>query len=251
MVLACAAFAVLVPQAQMLTGWGQSAGDFAADGNATLRVAGYAFAIWGLIYLGILIHAVWQALPRTAESDLLRRLGWPAAMAFLGIGLWIIAAALDLEAATVALIFGSAATLAVALLAAAPAIRALGRTDPERLFVVWPLALLAGWLVIAAPLNLITVATGDDLLPPGLPATGWALLAVAAAAIVAVAMAWRLRTLSVALPVAWGLIGAFVAEQQRNPVLGFTALAVSLGLLALAALLVLQLRPSVERPPRA
>ena len=64
-VLACAVFAVVVAQAQMLMGWGQTPAEFSADSDATLKVAGYAFSIWGLIYVAILAYAVRQALRQT------------------------------------------------------------------------------------------------------------------------------------------------------------------------------------------
>lgn len=48
-VLAAAVFAVVVPVVQNLGGFGLSQAEFAADGNQTLQVAGYAFSIWGLI----------------------------------------------------------------------------------------------------------------------------------------------------------------------------------------------------------
>ena len=76
-VLAAAAFAIVVPVIQMATGLGLDQGEFAAQGDGTLRVAGYAFSIWGLIYLGILAYAVRQVLPQTGESDLIRRMGVP------------------------------------------------------------------------------------------------------------------------------------------------------------------------------
>ena len=53
-VLAAAVFAVVAPIVQNLAGLGLTQAEFAADGNTTLRVAGYAFSIWGLLYLGIL-----------------------------------------------------------------------------------------------------------------------------------------------------------------------------------------------------
>ena len=106
-VLASALFGVLVAQAQMLLGWGQTQAEFAADSDATLKVAGYAFSIWGVIYLGLLVYAVRQALPQTGESVLINRMGWPSVVAFFGIGMWIIAAALNLKAASVGSIFAS------------------------------------------------------------------------------------------------------------------------------------------------
>ncbi|RZJ41763.1 MAG: hypothetical protein EON86_08980 [Brevundimonas sp.] len=246
-VLVSAVFAVIIAQVQMGLGIGQTAAEFAADSDATLRVAGYAFAIWGLIYLGLLIYAVRQVLPATGESELLNRLGWPSALAFLGIGLWIVAAALDWELGTIVLIFGSLLVLLVPLLLNARTIRALPRASRERWMVVWPLALLAGWLGIAAPVNLLTVLTGNGDLPTVVSPTVWALLAVALVAGKALAVTWALRTPAFALPIAWGLLAVFVAEQERNGVLAVGAVAASGLVLVGAVILSFRLKAPVDR----
>lgn len=246
-VLVSAVFAVIIAQVQMGLGIGQTAAEFAADSDATLRVAGYAFAIWGLIYLGLLIYAVRQVLPATGESELLNRLGWPSALAFLGIGLWIVAAALDWELGTIVLIFGSLLVLLVPLLLNARTIRALPRASRERWMVVWPLALLAGWLGIAAPVNLLTVLTGNGDLPTVVSPTVWALVAVALVAGKALAVTWALRTPAFALPIAWGLLAVFVAEQERNGVLAVGAVAASGLVLVGAVILSFRLKAPVDR----
>jgi hypothetical protein len=247
-VLAAAVFAVVVPVVQRLGGFGLSQAEFAADGNQTLQVAGYAFSIWGLLYLGQLIYAGRQALPQTGESVLINRLGWPSAVALFGIGMWIVAAALNLKAASVVIIFASLLALLVPLLVNAGTIRATGMMDRDRWFLIWPLAALAGWLTIAAPLNLITTATAFDALPAFLSPTAWAIAAIVVVVLVAIEVTLYLRTMAYALPIAWGLVGAFVAEQERNPVLGFTVLGAAFLLVVAAVILVFGLKRGIERP---
>ena len=121
-------------------------------------------------------------------------------------------------------------------------IRATGVMERDRWFLIWPLAALAGWLTVAAPLNLITVATAFEALPAALSPTGWALLAVVVTTLVGVGVTWAVRTLAYPLPIAWGLVGAFVAEQSRNPTLGFAALAFAIGLILASVVIVLGLR---------
>lgn len=246
-VLAAAVFALVVPLVQNLAGLGLTQAEFAADGNSTLRVAGYAFSIWSLIYLGLLAYAVRQVLPQTGESPLIARMGWPSAVAFFGIGLWIVVAALNLKAASVIVIFASLIALLAPLLAYSGEVRALGRTDRERLLLVWPLAALAGWLTVAAPLNLITTVTAFDALPAALSPGAWAILAVVVTTGVALGVTARLRTLAYPLPTAWGLLGAFVAEQAEKPAVAFTALAGAVLLLIGGGLLAFRLKPDVER----
>ncbi len=246
-VLAAAVFAVVVPVVQNLAGLGLSQAEFAADGNQTLQVAGYAFSIWGLIYLGLLAYAGRQVLPQTGESLLINRMGWPSAVALFGIGLWIIVAALNLKAASVMVIFAALLALLVPLLANGRTIRSTGVMERDRWFLIWPLAALAAWLTIAAPLNLITTATAFDALPAFLSPTGWAIAAVAVVVLVAAAVTASLRTLAYPLPIAWGLVGAFVAEQERNPLLGFTALGAAFLLAVAAVILVFGLKRGIER----
>ncbi len=239
-ILAAALLAVVVPAAQALMGWGQDQRAFAADSDEVLKVAGYAFSIWGLIYAGILIYAVRQALPGTPDSSVLQRLGWPSVGALVGIAAWIVAAAFDWETATIVIIFLSAFILTARLIDAGPEIRALSPFDGDRLFAVWPLGMLAGWLTIAAPVNLITVLVGNGDLPDFINPIGWTLIAVLGVMAVTLAVTARIRSLSFPLPVAWGLIGVFVAEQARNPILGFSALGAAVAILLLSGLLVLR-----------
>ncbi len=246
-VLAAAVFAVVVPIVQALGGFGLSQAEFAADGNQTLRVAGYAFSIWSLLYLGILIYAGRQALPQTGESVLINRMGWPSVVAFFGIGFWIVMAALNLKAASVVVILASLLALLLPMLGSARTIRATGTMERDRWFLIWPLAALAGWLTVAAPLNLITVATAFEALPAALSPTGWALLAVVATTVVWLVLTWALRTLAYPLPIAWGLVGAFVAEQEVKPMLAFTALAAAFILVVAGVIVTFGLRRGVER----
>jgi len=246
-VLAAAVFAVVVPVVQSLGGFGLSQAEFAADGNQTLQVAGYAFSIWGLLYLGLLAYAGRQALPQTGESLLINRMGWPSAVAMFGIGLWIVVAALNLKAASVAVIFASLLALLVPLLATAKPIRTTGVMERDRWFLIWPLAALAGWLTIAAPLNLITTATAFDALPAFVSPTAWAIVAIAVVVLVGIEVTLYLRTMAYPLPIAWGLVGAFVAEQERNPLLGFTALGTAFLLVVAAVILVFGLKRGIER----
>jgi hypothetical protein len=246
-VLAATLFAIAVNYGINALGWGQSPAEFSRDSDENLRVATYAFSIWGPIFLGLLIYAVRQVLPQTGESDLIRRMGWPSVLALLGIGWWTVAAAVDAEVVTIVLIFGALSVLLIPLIRNAGLIRGLGRFERDRMTVVWPLAALAGWLTVASPVNLLTVATGNGDLPAGVPAVVWSLLAVGGVTLLALWVTERTRTLAYPLPVSWGLVGVFVAEQERNPTLAFAALAAAGVVLVGVVILAFGLKRGVER----
>lgn len=241
-VLGAAIFAIAIPILQALGNIGLSQAQFAEDGNTTLRVAGYAFSIWGLLYAGLMAYAVRQALPQTGESTLINGLGWPSFVTFFGIGLWIITAALDMKTASVVVIYASLLALLVPMLMLGRTIRETGVLDRDRMLVIWPLAALAGWLTVASPLNLITVLTANDALPATLSPTLWAIVFVAITTVFAIGVSWVLRTLVYPIPVAWGLVGAFVAHQDNNPVLSFAALGAAFVVIVFASIFTFGLR---------
>lgn len=247
-VLLAALAAVAVPAVQMGLGLGLSQAAFAAQGDSTLRVAGFAFSIWGLIYIGILIYAVRQVLPQTGESRLIHRLGWPSAAAFTGVALWIVAASMNLQWGTVAIIWATWAAITLPLFALAGEARRQSLWERDRTTVVWPLAALASWLSAAAPLNLITTLTATDSLPPLIPPSIWGMIALVAVAGAGVIGAWVLRSLAFPLPIAWALLGAFVAMQSDGVfAVAYAALALSVLVLLASVVIVFNLRPGVER----
>jgi hypothetical protein len=51
--------------------------------------AGYVFSIWGLIYVGMIAFAVYQALPSQRENRRLARIAWPFLLASLANITWL------------------------------------------------------------------------------------------------------------------------------------------------------------------
>lgn len=212
-------FAIAVPALQMSLQLGLSAGEFAGDGNSTLRAAPYAFSIWSVIYAGLIAYAVWQALPRDAGDPLLAQIASPSIVAISGCGLWIIASSADWKWASVAIIVVSAATLTLALIRLVPARAALS----ERLFVWWPLSLLAGWLTIASAINVLTVLTATGLIG-GTSAVIAGYIGVGAVVVIALMVLHAARLPVYGVPIAWGLVAVWVAEKTAKSDLALEAL---------------------------
>ena len=84
-----------------------------------------------------------------------------------------------------------------------------------------------------------------DVLPP----TSWAILAVGLVSLTALLVTARLRQIAYALPIAWGLLAVFVAEQPRNALLAYVALAAGVAVLVGAIILSFRLRPVRNTPP--
>jgi hypothetical protein len=234
-VLVLALVAWFVPYLNTFTGLGQSIGAFAADGDTVIRAADYAFTIWALLFAGLIVYGVFQALPRGLDPALIRRFGWPSALALAGISGWSLAAQFDVEWATPPLIIVSALVLIVPLLGAGRDLETA--STPQRLMVAWPLSALAGWLTVASPINLIGVLESQEMLG-ALPDVAWALLGVLVVTGLAILVTARTRLWTFSAPVVWGLAAVVVAEWQRNQPLAWLAGAMAVLIAAVTLLFV-------------
>jgi len=226
-VLAAAGVAIGASFLQATGALGLTPAEFANTGDSTVKAASYAFAIWGLIYAGLLIYGIYQLVPGWAEDAMLRRFGWPSALSMVAIGAWLVAAGADWRWATVGLIALAALALIVPLLSSSARMR-----FRDALLIQTPLALLAGWLTIATVLNAATVLTAEGFVADDL-ATWWAIGALAIAAAVAVFVLLRSDALAYPLPLIWGLIAVFVAERDHRPEAAWFAVGCALFLAAL------------------
>jgi hypothetical protein len=137
-----------------------------------------------------------------------------------GCGLWILAAAFNLQWASVVIITGSALALICAMLRVPPL------SGRERWLVSLPLSLLAGWLTIASVVNILTVLTMKDIITPEVAPMA-ALVGVGAATVVALAVAYTAGSAAYLAPIAWGLVAVCVAEIDRKPEVAIASLGVA------------------------
>lgn len=218
-VLASALIAVGASYLQATGALGQTPAEFSNSGDDTLRAASYAFAIWGVIYAGLISYAVYQLVPGWASDTILRHFGWPSAISMLAIGVWLVAAGADWRWATVGLIVLAGVALIIPL---ASPLNTVERRD--RLLVIAPLALLAGWLTIASALNALTVLTAEGFIGDE-SAAYWATGGLAAVVVIALLVFLRSGAFAYPLPVIWGLIAVFVAGRGDRPEAAWFALA--------------------------
>lgn len=222
-VLAAAVLAVALSQFHELTGLGVPVSRFAAEADETLRAAGYAFAVWGLLYLGMLVFALFHLSRRGDRSVLAGLIAWPAAVAFAACAAWTVAASLQIAWLTLVIILVGAVALNERFMGAAGA-DARGAERSDRWLVLWPLAALAGWLTVASALNVVSVVERYGWLRH---VPTWAVSVAAVSVVTGVGLFVAHRTRSIAHPalVAWGLAAVAVAEaHEKQIVAGVAAL---------------------------
>jgi len=215
-------FAIGTPIWRELVDFGINQAAFASAGNETLRAAGWAFSIWGVIYLASAIYAGWQALPSTPESPLLRAVGWPSAIGLAACADWIFVSAMNWRWLSVLVILIAAGSILFGLWRAEPKKDTV--SPAARRIMLWPLGLLGGWLTAAAALNILTVATAEGLVG-GQSAAAFAVAGLIAVTAAALAMLARTRSLFYAAAVVWAFIGVWAAERADAVLVAWLALA--------------------------
>ena len=194
----------------------------------SIQPAGYAFAIWSVIYLWLIVHAI-LGLWRHAADPHWDRIRVPLSVS-IGIGaLWLGIANGYPITATVAIIV----MMATAVLAF---LRADAKAD--RWLLAAPAAILAGWLSAAAAVSLGVVLAGYGWLSD--TASAVAMLGVVLA--IAVNVQMRRPTMPVyGLTVIWALGGIVVVNWGLNMVVATIAAS---GIVILALTLAAGLRRS-------
>ena len=187
--------------------------------------AGWAFAIWGLIYLWLVVHGAW-GLVRRADDIAWDRVRVPIIVA-LAIGVpWLAIAERSPVFATVAI---------WAMLSAALAALHRTTTAKDRLVLAPAVAIFAGWLTAASSVSLGLLLAGYGV--TGEIAAAWIGLAVAA--LIAGTVQLRLaRAPEYGLAVSWALVAVAVRNLGSNGylTLGAAILAAIMLLFAFSAL---------------
>jgi hypothetical protein len=178
----------------------------------SIQPAGYAFAIWGLIYGWLLVHAGFGLLRRRDDPAFVR-VALPLLLASVLGAVW-------LAIATTAPLLAEAAIL----LMAAFALIAYLRADPvqDRWLLAAPTAIFAGWLTAASAVSTGVLLAGYGVLTD----TGSALLMLAVVLGVALTVQTRRPTMPVyGATVVWAIVGVIAVNWGANPTVAYAAIA--------------------------
>jgi hypothetical protein len=204
-----------------------SNGAMSARHPTLLTPAGYAFSIWGLIFSGLVVYTGWQLRPSAAPTGLPSRLTPVLTLAVLATTAWTLAFSYELIGASLLVMLAILVLLAVAYGRARRL--ALAGTAPS--WPTWFLSFYLGWIMLATVLNAIfglRDAGGVHWSPKASLSSSYGLVVVAAG--LGVALAWRKRDALLPLPIAWGLVGTWVAQRGTEPGLAVTALGAAVAL---------------------
>ena len=211
---------------------GQTTGEISHRFQVYFVPAGYVFSIWGLIYLGLVAFAIYQALPAQGANPSLQRIGYWFAVSCLANSVWIFLWHYEVFVATIAVMLLLLASLIVIYLRAG-----IGRT-PASAAVKWlvhiPFSLYLGWITVATIANASAVLAFLRWDGFGISAVVWAIVMLVLAAAVTSVVALTRRDVAYVLVIAWALVGIAVKDAATPTIAVAAALATVVVTLALA-----------------
>lgn len=163
-----------------------------------LTPEGYAFSIWGVIFIALILNAFYGLLKRDTNAgwDATR---WPLFVTQAIGAAWIGIAQVSPVMATI--------TIWIMLVGSLMALRAGLRTS-ETWWMHVPLALLAGWLTAASWVALTTTVVGFTALTPMVGS--W--IGLSGALVTAIAVLRVMPQPAYAIAAIWALVGIIVAN---------------------------------------
>ncbi|GAB5545629.1 MAG: tryptophan-rich sensory protein [Sandaracinaceae bacterium] len=209
---------------------GRTVGGMSDRYDTLFTPAGYAFSIWGIIFLGLLVNAgyqLWLAFT-DREPDLFRRLGPWLILTNLANGLWVYLWLTEQTAASVLVLASMFVFTQIAMV----------RLDmevwdaPTRIiaFVWWPIVVYAGWITVAVLANLSAYLAKEGWVSG--TSEGWAIAMIALATIVNLGLVYKRNLREHAGVAIWAFVAIAVRQWDQVASVQWTAVGAA-GLLVL------------------
>lgn len=247
--LAIAATIVVNALANALPIAGRTTGEISNSFEVLFVPAGYVFAIWGLIYVGLVAFALYQVLPSQRENERLTRVRRLVTLSCVANIVWILLwHNLQFEWTLVAMLVLLSSLIAVYLRLDVGRVEVRG---VERWAVDAVFSLYLGWITVATIANVTAVLAHRGHADLGLDGEHWAVLLLVAGVVLSVLMAARRNDWIFPFVLAWAFAGV-AAAQSASPlegaviVEGPAQLAAVLCALCGLAVLVNKLRPEYD-----
>jgi len=193
---------------------GKNVGDVSAQYDTLFAPAGYAFAIWGLIYLLIILFVgfQWFEWIKYNNDGNLIKTGFWFAVSNLANGFWILAWLSGFIGFSVILIL----ILLFALIVLTIQLRLEIWDAPVRIiaFVWWPVCIYTGWIIVATVANISAFLVSINWNGSFLTADTWTIVMISIATLIYLLLIFLRNMREAAMVGVWALLA--IAGRQWN-----------------------------------
>ncbi|MCJ7465739.1 MAG: tryptophan-rich sensory protein [Maribacter sp.] len=187
--------------------------------------ASYAFAIWGLIFLGLVSYSIFQvrrAFFSNKPSEFIDQTGYWFAIANILNSAWVFAFMFDYIGLSVLIMLGILFSL----------LKIVFKTNMERwdapieiiAFVWWPICIYAGWISVATIANFAAYLTKLGWNGGGLSASTWTQIMIGIATLLNLLMIRTRNMREFAVVGIWALFAIYMRHVTIQEPIAYTAL---------------------------
>lgn len=204
---------------------GETMASISAKFQNLFTPAGYAFSIWGLIYLGLLGFVIYYG-PFTKNTEtkgkVIINIGWWFTISCIANCLWIITWLYEYTLLSIPVMI----LLFISLLKIIENnLSIIGSKDIKTaIFLRWPFYIYSGWISVALIANIAAYLTKIDWPGFGISETAWTLILFAIAAMIHLYMIWKMNRSVFALVAVWALIAIAVASHGSHQTVYISAM---------------------------
>lgn len=190
--------------------------------------AGYAFSIWGLIYLSFILYGTVQLLSSQRDVKIYDSLAIPYTLSNIGASIWILAYTNNMIALSMAIIAGMLVLSIVMLVLAHSAVKIQAQSQ----WLLIPFSLFAGWISVANIANASVLFVSLNWNGEPFNELIWTIIMIGIASILGILISRRLRNLIFPAVIIWAVVGIYIARETDYPVVANAAL-IAAGVLVL------------------
>ncbi|MGJ3254471.1 MAG: tryptophan-rich sensory protein [Elainellaceae cyanobacterium] len=202
-------------------------------GGVMIIPANYAFAIWGLIYLGLFAFGAYQVSPAQRENPRLQRGGYWLAIACLVQIVWVFLFLNRLFWLSVVAMIGILLSLIRYYMRLGIGAEKVSRRDRGLIDV--PISIYLGWISVATVVNVASALYSVNWAGWGISETAWTMIMLLVTTAIAAVIAIRRVDIPYICVIIWAFVAIAVRQSDTIPI-AVTAIATSV-ILALIVLI--------------
>jgi hypothetical protein len=195
--------------------------------------ANYAFAIWGLIYIGLIAFGIYQLQPSQRENPRLQHSGYLLAIACIAQCAWIYLFLARLFPLSNLAMLGILIPLMVMYQRLEIGRERVSRQ--ERWFIHLPISIYLGWISVATIVNVAIGLYSINWDGWGIAPSVWTVVMMTIAGVIAAVISLQRHDTAYVLVIVWALV-AIAIRQANTPLIAMTGwgLAIALAVLNFA-----------------
>jgi hypothetical protein len=187
--------------------------------------SGYAFSIWGVIYLGLAAFIIHQSKGLFTSGEIpavVSKIGWLFVISCVANCAWIVAWLYDFTGVSVIIM----SILLFCLLRIVMVTRMELDLIPFKKVALewWPFSIYTGWILVAIIANIAAYLTKINWNGFGISGEAWTIIMICIAALINLYLIWNRNMRESALVGTWGLLAVAVSNRNEVQQIYYTAI---------------------------